>query len=166
MPAHAGSTRSRRRWSRLLIWPLAAVLLCMIVAWPVSYRRGPIWAGGPDGAGFSYLFYVLDGDIAFVRREAPFQISGWGIAVSPSAVEWRWLPTIMRKTTAGAGRILSVHIPIWMPVVVTASATVVTWRRSRRPLPGHCRNCGYDLAGVVAPVCPECGGAREGGPAA
>jgi hypothetical protein len=30
---------------------------------------------------------------------------------------------------------------------------------SRFP-PGHCPACGYDLAGCVLPVCPECGGKR------
>ena len=30
-------------------------------------------------------------------------------------------------------------------------------RRARRPPPGHCRRCGYDLTGNVSGRCPECG---------
>ncbi|HZW11370.1 MAG TPA: hypothetical protein VFF69_15810 [Phycisphaerales bacterium] len=33
---------------------------------------------------------------------------------------------------------------------------------SRFP-PGHCPACGYDLAGCVLPVCPECGRAADAG---
>jgi hypothetical protein len=29
------------------------------------------------------------------------------------------------------------------------------WRR--RPPPGHCRACGYNLKGNISGVCPECG---------
>lgn len=32
------------------------------------------------------------------------------------------------------------------------------WSRWRAVPHGHCQNCGYDLTGLPAPVCPECGG--------
>jgi predicted amidophosphoribosyltransferase len=30
-------------------------------------------------------------------------------------------------------------------------------RRDRRPKPGHCQHCGYDLTCNTSGVCPECG---------
>ncbi|MCA9283425.1 MAG: hypothetical protein KDA30_15465 [Phycisphaerales bacterium] len=33
-------------------------------------------------------------------------------------------------------------------------------RRRARTRAGHCPNCGYDLAGITSPTCPECGNAH------
>jgi len=41
--------------------------------------------------------------------------------------------------------------------------SVVLWAvraRMRRLSGSHCAGCGYDLAGIEGPVCPECGRAR------
>ena len=38
----------------------------------------------------------------------------------------------------------------------TVGATVAFWPR-RRPKPGCCSSCGYDLTGNVSGRCPECG---------
>ncbi len=35
--------------------------------------------------------------------------------------------------------------------------TVAVWPGRRRPDPGRCRRCGYDLTGNASGVCPECG---------
>jgi hypothetical protein len=53
-------------------------------------------------------------------------------------------------------------IPLWMPLVLFAACPTITcirgpvrrWRRRRK---GCCLKCGYDLAGNVSGVCPECG---------
>ncbi len=50
---------------------------------------------------------------------------------------------------------------IWHAVL---AATLLTWAIKARHyrLPAHlCVSCGYDLTGVAAPVCPECGQARN-----
>jgi hypothetical protein len=47
--------------------------------------------------------------------------------------------------------------PIWWgtaPGIVAVVLAVGPWGRN---LPGLCRKCGYDLAGISAPLCPECG---------
>jgi hypothetical protein len=63
-----------------------------------------------------------------------------------------WLPGC-----ADVGRYYAVWVPIWVPFLAFAGPTVYLWSRDRRPAPGHCPNCGYDLTGNVSGVCPECG---------
>lgn len=50
-----------------------------------------------------------------------------------------------------------VAVPLWVPLLVFFLPTLYLWRKERRPLPGHCRKCGYDLTGNESGVCPECG---------
>ena len=49
----------------------------------------------------------------------------------------------------------------WIAAAVIAGlpvvAVLVIALRHRKPRPGHCRHCGYNLAGLVSGVCPECG---------
>lgn len=40
----------------------------------------------------------------------------------------------------------------------TTPRHIAAWRRSRR---GRCAACGYDLAGLTSPTCPECGRAAS-----
>ncbi|MBX3403040.1 MAG: hypothetical protein KF699_06460 [Phycisphaeraceae bacterium] len=54
-------------------------------------------------------------------------------------------------------------VPMWSIGLAAAAVGVVAWRRSRRETPGFCARCGYDLAGLLAGVCPECGTASQAG---
>jgi hypothetical protein len=50
------------------------------------------------------------------------------------------------------------YVPLWMVSTLLLIPAVVLWRIDRRPRPGHCPECGYDLAGLATGgVCPECG---------
>jgi predicted RNA-binding Zn-ribbon protein involved in translation (DUF1610 family) len=54
----------------------------------------------------------------------------------------------------------SVRVPLWPVVLISAVLPVlrlVRFVRSRRRRPGLCPACGYNLAGNVSGVCPECG---------
>lgn len=46
-------------------------------------------------------------------------------------------------------------------VLLGAILVVRRWTRGSLHLMGHCRACGYDLAGVPGTVCPECGEATQ-----
>jgi hypothetical protein len=50
-------------------------------------------------------------------------------------------------------------VPLWFLVVlaVIPLAWAALVRRRRRPPPGHCRSCGYDLTANASGRCPECG---------
>jgi len=60
---------------------------------------------------------------------------------------------------------MSLAIPFWLPLLLTAIPTAWLWHRDRSVfscLPDHlfCRGCGYDLTGNTSGVCPECGEAK------
>ncbi len=59
-----------------------------------------------------------------------------------------WWPIFEEKT---------VLIPLWMFLVLVFPPALLIWRRSRRPAPGFCKKCGYNLTGLASARCPECG---------
>ena len=93
----------------------------------------------------------------FPIRGIPHPLGGWifyesngagpgnGYAVNQWDVNWKF------------------GLRIWYFVVLTAILPV-HWTRSfirrRRPLPGHCATCGYDLR-ATPDRCPECGTIRQ-----
>lgn len=88
--------------------------------------------------------------------------SGAGIAVGPRRV---LLPsrvhaqlTAVTATGQMVTTLKGVYIPLWPGAVVLGTVGIWLWRRGRRPEPGHCPVCGYDLAGLKG--CPECGEGR------
>jgi len=51
-----------------------------------------------------------------------------------------------------------VIIPGWLLLVVILAPTLIFWRLDRRrPSPGHCPRCRYNLTANTTGVCPECG---------
>ena len=73
-----------------------------------------------------------------------------------------WLPGIDWKSGVSMSEFTELTISLWLPFVVFAAYPTVTFirgpfRRHRRRKRGACLDCGYDLAGNVSGVCPECG---------
>ncbi len=79
---------------------------------------------------------------------------GWFAAWQP--YEAYWLPRITYGT-------IGTHffVPLWIPLVVVAAATILAFRHDRRFGPGDCQECGYDLRDDFTTGCPECGWRRE-----
>lgn len=51
-----------------------------------------------------------------------------------------------------------IEVPVWLLVVTAGLPTAILWRRDRRrPKPGSCKVCQYDLTGNESGICPECG---------
>ena len=50
-----------------------------------------------------------------------------------------------------------VYIPLWIPFLAILMPSLIGWVRSRRPPPGQCQDCSYDLTGNESGVCSECG---------
>jgi hypothetical protein len=58
------------------------------------------------------------------------------------------------------GRSIWVAIPLWAIALFFASYPIVTlykWKFVKNSCSGHCLKCGYNLAGLTEPRCPECG---------
>lgn len=67
----------------------------------------------------------------------------------------RWLPhTSIWAAGATSWRVFI--LPLWIPALMLGSLTGWSFWRWRRPQPGECPRCRYDLGGLSGP-CPECG---------
>src|SRR5262249_20726196 len=57
-------------------------------------------------------------------------------------------------------RTLEIDLPLWIAFLLIAGPTSLLWYLDRRrPCPGHCGKCNYNLTGNTTGVCPECGAA-------
>jgi hypothetical protein len=65
-----------------------------------------------------------------------------------------------------AGGLGSVSIPLWLVAGLAGHPLAWVVGARRRPPPGHCQSCGYDLTANVSGRCPECGAAAEAAPVA
>ena len=74
------------------------------------------------------------------------------VVVWPAGHFGAWWP----KLTGHAPGEWDCVVPLWIPFAVCLMATLILWRRDRRPPQGRCR-CGYDLTGNTSGFCPECG---------
>jgi hypothetical protein len=144
------------------------------------YRRGP-WAfwhesGGSyvevsveessripaDEAVTLYFTYWLNrieyGDgysAAQVREVNAYRLADW------TARWWECGPPVPRILWLGVMHnigIAVVLLALGMNLVALPRSICSRWVEARR---GRCRSCGYPVAGLPGPVCPECGGRIE-----
>jgi hypothetical protein len=79
---------------------------------------------------------------------ARHQPPGW---LSP---HYPMVPAIVRSYSGH----WQLFLPLWLPFLILLVPTLLLWRRDRRkPRPGFCRRCDYDLTGNTSGRCPECG---------
>ena len=74
-----------------------------------------------------------------------------------SAGPVRW--SAFEDRFAGTGYEVGLHLSLIAALVATPLAWATLARR--RPPPGHCRSCGYDLTANASGRCPECGAAVQ-----
>jgi hypothetical protein len=135
------------------MWTGLAVCVVLLIVDVASVRWFAGWTSRqPDRA------VVVAGGIVQVlwTRDGARLPSGpaWAVGRSPTP-GIGWWPTVHMNPPAR--RVAWVTIPLWIPLVLVAMPTGLLWRRNRRPPPGHCPHCGYNLTGNVSGVCPECG---------
>ncbi len=86
----------------------------------------------------------------------PLEDRGW--AGFRSATDWNVLGLGMSSSSRAGNESWTVDVPHWMLGAVFGAGlfklAVVPWFRWRR---GRCPKCAYNLKGVVAASCPECG---------
>jgi hypothetical protein len=150
-----------------VLWIFVALgaMLAGLIGWgtakPTWYSRAGFAAG------------VINGRLEVARSNGALmrQPSSWviktpdGFASIMTAPASIWRPTMSNAAFAmGAGpssaslyRLRVIYVPLWpFAVLAGGAAGLLYWRRKATPLAGHCR-CGYDLRGLVAERCPECG---------
>ena len=124
------------RWSEILL------AVALIVGWAVSSRNALFLTVG------EFWIAVNNGQLQWGAWP-----SGWCARTLPIAIAAE-RPGVWYSTMTGL-------IDIWRALLLLSVPTTVSWcvhlRQRRRPAPGHCQNCGYNLTGNVSGRCPECG---------
>lgn len=145
--------RRRSRARRIAKWTGLAVCVVVAVAWVTSILRNVGYSRGRIDFGLAL------GGAYGILSEHP---GGWGWFNYPGGrfAGVVWSPNLDLRRFGqtpfnGWGR--NLFVPLWLPFLLVAIPTFILWRRDRRPPPGHCLRCRYDLTGNVSGRCPECG---------
>ena len=109
-----------------------------------------------------FLFELGSGDISVAL--APWDTSvpqGWDLMATSRPIWARFrftlLPWFGRWDVSWRAGGWFLIFPLWLLYVLLLIPTLLLWRRERKPRPGRCRRCDYDLTGNVSGICPECG---------
>lgn len=146
------SAAKRIRWVRWIgvAFCCATALVYLVSLWCVIFWLAP---------GGSLVIAAAGGavGISWVRPGIGF--------ISAGFTYWQMDQTLFNKTWedgiwphfAWNNSNPMVFVPLWLVLAIAVPLTIWAWVRSRRPPPGCCRKCGYDLTGNVSGRCPECG---------
>lgn len=152
---NAGRVASRRR--AVAKWTGLPITLALAFAWIGSVFWYAGWSRPMLSRGFSIIAGSLDvytwpgAEDAVTTFYAP---GGWFFRASEFDWDFVWLPQAERAYGGG----WNATIPIWIPLLMIGTPTLLAWYRDRpAPPPGVCFQCGYDLRGNVSGRCPECG---------
>ncbi|QDV91085.1 hypothetical protein RAS2_21750 [Phycisphaerae bacterium RAS2] len=178
-PIASGNDGTRRRRGALrLTWLLFALCLA---GWGASLIYGIglncvqwnwTWNGEPVRVRF--MAHLADGNIRFYDlthfRGDPGGDEPWIYTFEAKGQLGLRLPSVVHTSchhcTPSSYRI---DLPLWLPAaLLLATGLALRHRDQVRDRHGHCRVCGYNLAGNVSGRCPECGtlvsiGARAAG---
>ncbi len=148
----------RRSVIRLALWTGLAVCVVQLFAavlsqfWTVDWvSEAEVTRFSISKSAFAFKPFVGRGSVASGSVLPPSP--GWHLY--RTRAEWRTPAWLTFGSGSRSGWII---VPLWIPILLFASATGLAWRfYGRRFPPGHCPRCGYDLTGNVTGRCPECG---------
>ncbi len=148
----------RSRVRRIAKWIGAVLVVVWVISYCVSYEN-------------TSLGWRIGSCKGWIEGKHPPDLFFNPLFLRAGGYESGWLPAVRTKVISGDvaffyGRIKvwqpqvrfwHFSIPFWLPFLVVALPIAYLFRRDRRHPRGHCQACGYDLAGNVSGVCPECG---------
>ena len=147
--------RPRRRLRWWLKWACTTLWLLIAIAWPAS-------AWGYVSLVWGHCAFLSAGGTLgvelYLQRQFPFDVDSgrWREEHEDSHklfMRWSFFSFFRNDQPAG----VVINVPHWFVLLILAVPMAYLWWRDRRPPPGHCRACGYDLTGNVSGICPECG---------
>jgi hypothetical protein len=151
-----------RRWRWWGKWATLTLAAAIALAWPVTkrYYAGIVWCAEDTGV----AIYAIGGVIQFnVAPSLSAEASG-ALRPGPRLFTGRMVDTSWareRYPLAGFQRDFVIQVPLWALFLSVAITAAWLWRLDRKPEPGHCPRCRYDLSATPPSApCPECG---EGG---
>ena len=127
---------------------------------PPTLVQGPFWHEGPNwqagGFAFSSGLYLR---ILGIKDALGNQLPGEDVL---STVPAEYILRHGESSAIVALQNLRVQAPLWFLVLRFAAYPALAFirgplRRWRRRRKGLCAKCGYNLTGLTAPRCPECG---------
>lgn len=132
----------------LIRWVIAAVALAAAIAATSAFRAGIGWGG-------RQMLSVCHGGIFYVETPKPDLHIGLYLRREEVYLDW--------KFEAGNVPGLSkyVFVPLWPLALVPLVATAVACVRERMHRNWQCQSCRYDLRGIAASTCPECGAVQK-----
>lgn len=123
----------------------AAACLLLAAAFALSSQRSLIYSGDTFRAGVSHGTFTLLVQLGSGRFQR-----GW--VSYPRGASMDWSPEWVLRPPTGF-----VIVPLWIPLLPAAAATLYLYLTSRPLPPWRCPRCGYDRRGAPTPICPECG---------
>lgn len=106
---------------------------------------------GFNGAKLSVTCWT--GGVSVVHRSDGAHPFGFFFKRDYEQPVWRWTPSFVSRPGSG----WFADIPLWIPFVTCCTIAAVVHRHVRKPKPGTCAKCGYNLTGNTSGACPECG---------
>lgn len=67
----------------------------------------------------------------------------------------QWTPSVQSESTEGLN--VKVEVPLWLLAGLFAASWRLALAKGWHRHDWQCRGCGYDVRGLAAAVCPECG---------
>ena len=147
--AVAGSTAATLAAFTLLLWADSCTR-----HWALSHRS---WQGEAGvSASYGVFNFRWDRRTKFLNHPTEWSATAVPLEVIPPWKDifgYEYQP--FSRSFAG---VFDIRMPLGIPFVLfSAGAAWLFWRRARLFPPGHCKHCGYDLRGLTAGRCPECG---------
>ena len=146
-----------RRSSGLCFAALGAAL---VILGALSFPLKPSASLGRPVIGSSVAVIFANGSCIMLHRkalervgiESDYPSSAFLNAALLDAAQWDFL----RELIGASGGFGTTSIPLWPPACAAIVSGVVLCSIARARADGRCA-CGYDLSGITAPACPECG---------